>query len=551
MTTPESRYDLPSGRQSRLWSSRLWILAALLGVLTAVHVVSIVHDDRAWRSALHATAQATAEQHAERINERLQFLAAETFSPVTRVGAMPRTDGADLERLAQAQLASEECRCRSTLPVAEFFRVDVPDVMRATNATRRMSGGKYAAASDLADSVIVSIARNDATRPIARTQRLIHLTLDPSLNGKAVATIVLADSTSRSTTVYGLVASAHMLMQSLFTVVVASTVSDSPHAPSRLDTMSLQVGLNDSSPLFGKLSGDRPFRAKVFLHGPMDGLGVTVGLSRAQVQATQMGPPVDRLWATGALSLLTILVIAIAVGTSRRETFLARARSDFIAGTSHDFRMPLAQILLASETLNLRPEVSADQRNNLTKSIVRETQRLIGMVENVLLFSRSGAVEIKPTLHSLTVADVFDEVRDAVHLAVEDKRQTIVANADAELKVLADRELLRQALVNLIDNAMKYGADGQTITLSAARAAGGLIHISVNDQGPGIPEAQRARIFEPYERLTRDQATDRAGSGLGLAVVAQIAKACRGKVWVENAPVHGARFVLALTEAAS
>jgi signal transduction histidine kinase len=254
------------------------------------------------------------------------------------------------------------------------------------------------------------------------------------------------------------------------------------------------------------------------------------------------------LWALGGLSIITVLVIVIAVGTSRRETFLARARSDFIAGTSHDFRMPLAQILLAGETLQLRPEPSTDERKNLTRSIVRETHRLIGMVENVLLYSRSGAVEIKPSMQPVLVQEVFEDVCDAVHLALEDAQQAVTIDVDRELRVMADRHLLRQALVNLVDNAMKYGAHQQTIRLTALAERTG-VQLSVSDQGPGIPESQRARVFEPYERLTRDQASERAGSGLGLAVVYQIVKACGGRVWMETAAGGGARCVIELASA--
>lgn len=551
MNTP--RYDLASGRQSRLWSSRLWILAALLGVVTLVHAVGVVHDDRAWRAELHARALATAEQHAERINERLQFLAADVFAPMSRNGEQTAID---LNALAAAQMASERCRCRTVLPIAEFFRVDVrdPSAVPSTNQSlnpsvlvRKVSGGQYSATTSLTDSALMVIARTDALRRTAGNSLLTNLTLNASLFGNAVATVVIRDSIDQRATVIGFVANAHTLMQTLFTVSMAARANDTSHTSPNLDTMSLQVGLNDSSPpMYGRVSGDRPFRATVLLHGPMDGVGLSVGLAASELKIARFGPRTDRVWALGLLLILTVLVLAIAVGTSRRETFLARARSDFIAGTSHDFRMPLAQILLAGETLQLRPEVGSDVRGNLTKSIVRETHRLIAMVENVLLYSRSGAVEMKPALQAVAVRDVFEDVRDAVQLAVEECHQTMVLEAAPELQVMADRHLLRQCLVNLADNAMKYGALNQTIRLGAHRHSNSLVHVWVDDSGPGIPELQRSRVFEPYERLTRDQASERAGSGLGLAVVYQIVKACRGRVWIETAPGGGTRCVIEL-----
>ena len=557
MNTP--RYDLASSRQSRLWSNRLWILAGLLGILTAVHVVGVVHDDRAYRASLRAIAQATAEQQAERISERLQIFAMEAFEPVNSYRRNePRRNeaNADLARLASLQQANEECRCKTTLPVAEFFRADLTPINNAADAPnnanpilRKTSGGAWSAATPLADSTLLSIARTEAARTDNNGPQAVRLTFNAATRGFSVATTTQRDSTGRPGVVYGLVASAHTLMQTLFTGPMIHVGTDSTRGASAPDTLSLQIGLTDSTPLYGKLSDERPYRGRVLLHGPMGGLGVTVALSSSQARLGQPAPRTDRLYALGALSVLTVVMIAVAGTTSRRETFLARARSDFIAGTSHDFRMPLAQILLASETLNLRPEVSSDERTHLGKSIVRETHRLIAMVENVLLFSRSGAVEIKPSLQALNVRALFDDVHDGVHLAAEDLQQSIALDVEPGLQVMADRQLVRQALVNLVDNAMKYGANHQTVTLGARTQSSLMVHIWVDDAGPGIPESQRARIFEPYDRLLRDQASERAGSGLGLAVVSQIATALRGRVWVETAPGGGARFVMELSAA--
>ena len=555
MNTTIPRYDLAGSRQSRVWSNRLWILAGLLSVLTAIHVIGVVHDDRAWRASLRATAQATAEQQAERITERLQFFAMETLAPVSSDGRdelRPTTSTTGLVQLAAAQRANEQCQCKTTLPVAEFFRVG-PDLLNdATNTNyaqvpRLISGGAFATRTAVTDSALLSLARQHATRTEHQGAQTVRLTFDPELPGFGVVTSTQRDSAGKLRAVYGFVAPTHTLMQTLFTPPITQVATDSARRATSPDTLSLQIGLNDSLPLYGKLSDDRPHRGKVRLHGPMDGLGVSVALSSSQARFGQPAPRTDRLWALGGLSVLTVAVIAIAGGTSRRETFLARARSDFIAGTSHDFRMPLAQILLASETLNLRPEVTSDERTHLSKSIARETHRLIVMVENVLLLSRSGAVEIKPSLQALNVREVLEDVQDAVHLAAQDRRQTITLDVNPTLQVMADRQLLRQALVNFVDNAMKYGANDQTVTLGARSPSTSAIHVWVDDCGPGIPESQRAQIFEPYERLLRDQASERAGSGLGLAVVAHIATALGGRVWVETAPTGGARFVIALS----
>jgi signal transduction histidine kinase len=110
--------------------------------------------------------------------------------------------------------------------------------------------------------------------------------------------------------------------------------------------------------------------------------------------------------------------------------------------------------------------------------------------------------------------------------------------------VRGDERALRHVLQNLVDNALKYGPTGQTVRVTATPVAAGTLDVAVADEGPGVPAADRERIWQPFVRLATDDGT--GGTGLGLNVVHTLVHAARGRVWVEDVPGGGARFVVRL-----
>lgn len=320
----------------------------------------------------------------------------------------------------------------------------------------------------------------------------------------------------------------------------------------QLDARSISVA-DHGVLVYGPPHDSTRFLESAPLHGDLSQIVVTAMISGHQLPMEMIFPfSHEKLITNGLFILGTLLTLAAAIVVSRRELRLAQARSSFVAGVSHDLRMPLAQILLASETLTLGRERDATDRGRLTSSILRETRRLLGLVENVLLFSRTGSVKLTPNLGSVPVDTLFTEVVEATHLAAEDAGQSIEVASDMEsgrdLSVRGDRALLRQALVNLVDNSLKYGARGQRVRLTASRR-GQHVVIAVEDEGPGIPKEKREAVFLPYERLDRDQSSERTGTGLGLAVVRQIVTACGGTVSIEDGAGEGTRVLVILSEA--
>lgn len=268
------------------------------------------------------------------------------------------------------------------------------------------------------------------------------------------------------------------------------------------------------------------------------------------VHDRHIGIPIRERWHIMLLVTATLIALAIAIASSRREMILARTRAGFVAGVSHELRMPLAQILLASETIAMQREQGAADRIALAESIVRETQRLMGIVDNVLLFSRAGAVDIRPVMAPVRVDELFDRVTEALRLLAASSAQTIEIRGGADLVAIGDLRLLTQAMINLADNAIKYGPPGQVVRLGATKSGGSVV-LSVEDNGPGIAEEQRDRVFRPYERLARDEHSERTGSGLGLAVVRTIADALGGSARLESVEEGGTRAEIELRRAES
>lgn len=274
------------------------------------------------------------------------------------------------------------------------------------------------------------------------------------------------------------------------------------------------------------------------------GLRVEVALRPSLASRLVIGGlPRSRLPVVGALLAVTTVLVLTAAVQLRRERELARLREEFVAGASHELRTPLAQIRLFTETLRLGRVRTDAERHRSLEIIDQETRRLSHLVESLLYVSRSGR-------GMLTVApqtrDVAGSLRDAVEAfgpIAAARRVKLSVDAPATLEGRIDADAFRQIVLNLLDNAVKYGPEGQTV---AVRLTGhdGLMRLTVDDQGPGVPHADRHRIFERFVRLERDRDANTTGTGLGLALVRELAALHGGRVWAEEAPAGGARMAV-------
>ena len=255
------------------------------------------------------------------------------------------------------------------------------------------------------------------------------------------------------------------------------------------------------------------------------------------------------------IELATLLGRLVATGvqniraySAERETVeelrrLSALRADFVSLVSHELRSPMAAVIGAARTLQGRwRELSPQQRASFLALISDETARLATLIGDVLDTSR---IEAGTFTYSFSDVDLADLVRETVAaMALGQDEVLVVAQApDTVPAVRADRERLKQVLMNLVENAVKYSPAGGEVEVHAW-AENGLVLVAVEDQGPGIPREQQGLIFEKFGRA--NVGGGKPGSGLGLFIARSIAEAHGGSLKVRSAPGQGSTFTLEL-----
>lgn len=248
-----------------------------------------------------------------------------------------------------------------------------------------------------------------------------------------------------------------------------------------------------------------------------------------------------------ALVLVVILLgLGAAYGLVRRESEMARLKSDFVANVSHDLKTPLSLIRMFAETLEMNRVSDEPTRREYYGVITRESERLTRLIDNVLDFSRIESGRQRYDIRHGPVEPVVHEVIESFRHPLHQQGFAVDVSIAPDLPdVPLDAEALKQALANLLDNAMKYSGDRRKIAVSARREGSG-VAVEVADEGIGIPISERERIFEKFYRIGRSETQGRRGSGVGLALVRHIVEAHRGRVTVDGGPGEGSRFTLHL-----
>ena len=270
----------------------------------------------------------------------------------------------------------------------------------------------------------------------------------------------------------------------------------------------------------------------------ISGIVITIGLRPKVAQRLVLGGVSGSRLPGSFLLLIGSIVFAIAtLAMMRREFRLVESREAFLGNISHELRTPLQHILLFVQILRLKRARNQDEHDKAVAVIETETQRLIRLTDNVLAAVRTtrprlaaGPIDVGEVVASS--AQLCEQLAEARSMRIETDAVPAIAAGDAGA--------LKQVLVNLIDNAVKYGPNGQTIRIGVRTEAQD-IQIWVEDSGPGIPLKDRERVWEAFTRLdSPGDAT--AGTGIGLTIARELILQMHGRVEIQQSAGTGARI---------
>jgi signal transduction histidine kinase len=248
----------------------------------------------------------------------------------------------------------------------------------------------------------------------------------------------------------------------------------------------------------------------------------------------------------GILSLLITLGIFLTKHIVSKEMALAKLKSDFVSNVSHELRTPLALIRLYAETLELGRISTEEKKQQYYRIVRKESERLTALINNILDFSRIEAGHKEYEFRETDIADLVRNTLDSYRYQIEQQGFTFEEHIDTTLpKVYVDREAIARALVNLVNNALKYSADEKFLGVNLY-GSNGAVKLEVADRGIGITRREQSKIFEKFYRTGDPLVHNTKGSGLGLSLVRHITEAHGGDIAVESTPGKGSKFILSL-----
>ena len=300
---------------------------------------------------------------------------------------------------------------------------------------------------------------------------------------------------------------------------------------------------------------DRPFATSAAWNGgkpevslnldnPFHGLAVGIKFQGTTAQAIGQRWVWQSFLILGVLSVLMIGGLVLTYRSVNKQVALARLKSDFVSNVSHELRTPLALIRLYAETLELGRITTQEKKNEYYSIIRKESERLSALINNILDFSRIEAGRKEYDFRETDIAELVRNTLDSYRYQIEQQGFALEEQIDPGIPaVKVDREAIARALVNLVNNALKYSDSEKFLAVRLYRDQS-VLKLEVSDRGIGIDRNEQTRIFEKFYRTCDPLVHTTKGSGLGLSLVRHITQAHGGDVEVESTPGRGSKFTV-------
>jgi two-component system phosphate regulon sensor histidine kinase PhoR len=241
--------------------------------------------------------------------------------------------------------------------------------------------------------------------------------------------------------------------------------------------------------------------------------------------------------------------VLIVLHDTSSEKHVERVRREFVANVSHELRTPLTLVKGAADALaDMELSSASDDPQRFIAMMQRHTDRIMDVFEDLVSLARIETVERTDLPRTETrIQDMLEWAANAVSADAEEKHISTQIECVPDLSFVLNQSLVSQATVNLVQNAVSYSDVGKTVRLSAGVEADGL-HLSVVDEGWGIPYGDQERVFERFYRVDKGRGRETGGTGLGLAIVRHVAIAHGGHVELQSVPGYGSIFTLIIPE---
>ena len=234
----------------------------------------------------------------------------------------------------------------------------------------------------------------------------------------------------------------------------------------------------------------------------------------------------------------------------RTEAYrLDEVRRDFVANVSHELKTPIGAVTLLAEAIEASSD-NPDEVRWFAQRLTVEAERLARLTQEIIELSRLQADDALHDADNVDIDSVIAQAVDRNRVAAAAHRISLVSGGDAGAQVFGDENMLATAVHNLVVNAIQYSPDGSRVGVGVSRADG-VVEIAVTDQGIGIPESERDRVFERFFRLDSARSRQTGGTGLGLSIVKHIVKNHGGDVRVWSQTGNGSTFTIRLPESAA